>query len=128
MTWSVEKGNGTVDPKTGLVTCTGAGDIKVVAVTANGRKGSLIIKGPREATSVSIKKSSYTLSVGESCQPIATVSPNGVIYSNVAWTSEKPEIATVAEDGTITAVAPGRTTIYATAYNGKQGRCTVTVK
>ena len=31
----------------------------------------------------------------------------------MTWTSSNPDIATVAEDGTVTAVAPGRTTVTA---------------
>ncbi|MBO4808322.1 MAG: Ig domain-containing protein [Lachnospiraceae bacterium] len=128
VTWSVDKGNGTVDPATGLVTCTGAGDIKVRATTPNGKYGTFTIKGPKVASSVSIKNSSYKLAVGETAQPVATVNPKGVIYSDVTWSTSDPAIATVAPDGTITAIAPGKAIIYATAYNGKVGKCTVTVK
>lgn len=127
VTWGIDKGNGTVDPVTGLVTCTGAGDIRVRATTPNGRKGTFTIKGPKAATSVSVKKSSYKLAVGESVQPTATVNPKGVIDSNVTWSSSDPAIATVTPDGTITAVAPGKVTILATAHNGKVGKCTITV-
>ncbi|MBO4808330.1 MAG: Ig-like domain-containing protein [Lachnospiraceae bacterium] len=127
VTWEVEKGNGTVDVN-GLVTCTGAGDIKVKATAVTGKKGTFTIRGPKAATSVSVKKSSYKLAVGETVQPVATVNPKGVIDPNVTWSSSDPAIATVSPDGTITAVAPGKVTIFATAHNGKVGKCTVTVQ
>ncbi|MBO4808324.1 MAG: Ig-like domain-containing protein [Lachnospiraceae bacterium] len=127
VTWEVEKGNGTVDAN-GLVTCTGAGDIRVKATAVTGKKGTFTIKGPKAATSVSVKNSSYKLAVGETAQPVATVNPKDVIDPNVTWSSSDPAIATVAPDGTITAVAPGKVTILATAHNGKVGKCTVTVK
>ncbi len=109
------------------MTCTGAGDIKVRATAVTGKKGTFTIKGPKAATSVSVKKSSYKLAVGESVQPTATVNPKGVIDPNVTWSSSDPAIATVTPEGVITAVAPGKTTILATAHNGKVGKCTITV-
>ena len=61
-------------------------------------------------------------------QPTATVNPKNVIDSSVTWSSEDPSIATVSSEGLITAVAPGKTYIYATAHNGKVGKCTITGK
>ncbi len=126
VTWEVDKGNGVVDTN-GVVTCTGAGDIKVRATTVTNKKGTFTIKGPKAASSVSVNKSSYKLAVGESVQPVATVKPANAIDLTVTWSSSDPAIATVAPDGVITAVAPGKTTILATAHNGKVGKCSVTV-
>ena len=127
VTWRVDKGNGTVDEK-GVVTCTGSGDIKVVATTANGKKGTFTIRGPKDATSVTVKKSSCKLGVGDTIKLEATVNPKGVIDKNVTWSSADESIATVSADGTVTAVGIGKTYIYAAAHNGKTGKCTVTVK
>ena len=127
VTWLIEKGNGIVDAN-GLVTCTGAGDIKVRATSTNGKKGTFTIKGPKAASSVSVNKSSYKLAVGETAQPVATVKPANAIDLTVTWSSSDPAIATVTSEGVITAVAPGKTTILATAHNGKVGKCTITVK
>ncbi|MBO4808325.1 MAG: Ig domain-containing protein [Lachnospiraceae bacterium] len=126
VTWEIEKGNGEVDAN-GVVTCTGAGDIKVRATTVTNKKGTFTIKGPKAASSVSVNKSSYKLAVGETAQPVATVKPANAIDLTVTWSSSDPAIATVAPDGTITAIAPGKVTILATAHNGKVGKCTITV-
>ncbi|MBO4808319.1 MAG: Ig-like domain-containing protein, partial [Lachnospiraceae bacterium] len=127
VTWYVDKGNGTINSKTGELTCDGAGDIKVRAQTPNGKKGTYTVKGPKAASSVSVKNSSYKLAVGETAQPVATVSPKDVIDPTVTWASSDESVATVSADGTITAVAPGKATITATAHNGKVGKCNVTV-
>lgn len=110
------------------VTCTGAGNVKVKATTVTGKSRTLTITGPKNASSVSVRKSSYKLGVGETAQPTATVNPKNVIDSSVTWSSADPSIATVTAEGLITALAPGKTYIYATAHNGKVGKCTITVK
>ncbi|MBO4808320.1 MAG: Ig-like domain-containing protein [Lachnospiraceae bacterium] len=131
VTWESASDNARVTDNgdgTCTVTCTGAGNVKVKATTVTGKSRTLTITGPKNATSVSVKKSSYKLGVGETAQPTATVNPKNVIDSSVTWSSEDPSIATVSSEGLITAVAPGKTYIYATAHNGKVGKCTITVK
>ena len=57
----------------------------------------------------------------------AIVAPADASDRNVTWTSDDPGIAKV-ENGTVTAVAPGQTTITATTSDGNRtATCTVTV-
>lgn len=131
VTWEPASDNARVTDNgdgTCSVTCTGAGNVKVKATTVTGKSRTLTITGPKNASSVSVRKSSYKLGVGETAQPTATVNPKNVIDSSVTWSSADPSIATVTSEGLITALAPGKTYIYATAHNGKVGKCTITVK
>ena len=59
-------------------------------------------------------KSSY-LVIGETYQLLAVCSPENVGDIDVTWTSETPEVATVDQSGTVTAVAKGLARITATA-------------
>lgn len=48
---------------------------------------------------------------------------DGTYLSEIIWTSNNPEVAIV-ENGEVTAVGPGTTTIYA-EYNGRKDSCTI---
>lgn len=78
---------------------------------------------------LSLNKSSLTLEVGKTEKLTATVLPTHADNTNVTWKSSNSAVATV-NNGTITAIAPGTTTIKATAADGsgKTASCTVTVK
>lgn len=75
---------------------------------------------------VSLNKTTLTLTVGASEKLTAAVIPSHATNSTLIWTSGDTAVATVAADGTVTAVAPGQATITATA-DGKSAACTVTV-
>ncbi len=67
----------------------------------------------REAESVSLSRQDITLMrIGESYTLLATVTPAGS-GAAVRWFSQDTEVATVDENGTVTAVGPGTTKIIA---------------
>lgn len=73
--------------------------------------------------SLEIKEgSSYTIK--------ATVSPSNATNSSVKWVSSSPDVATVDDNGNVTALKAGSTTINCTAVDGSgvSASCTVTVK
>ena len=73
--------------------------------------------------SLEIKEgSSYTIK--------ATVSPSNATNSSVKWVSSSPDVATVDDNGNVTALKAGSTTITCTAVDGSgvSASCTVTVK
>ena len=76
--------------------------------------------------SVKFNKNGITLGVGESYTLITTIE-NGDI-SQVAFTTSDRKVATVDNNGKITAVGIGVTTITAKTYNGLKTQCKVTVK
>ncbi len=82
-------------------------------------------------TGVSLNKSSISLftisSLGESTDTlVATISPDNATINTVSWTSDNLDVATVDDDGNITAVSTGSATITATAGE-KKANCTVLV-
>ena len=79
-------------------------------------------------TGVSLNESSITLDVGGSKTLTATVAPENATNKKVRWTSDNETVATVSEDGVVTAVAGGTAVITATTHDGLfTATCTVTV-
>lgn len=91
--------------------------------------GSITLKAKTVAvTSVTVSPKTLNLEVGQTGTLTATVMPDNATDKTVTWTSNNDKVATVAADGTVTAVGEGTATITATAANGKKGACKVTVK
>ncbi|MBQ7470852.1 MAG: Ig-like domain-containing protein [Prevotella sp.] len=81
------------------------------------------------ATSVSVTPTTADLVVGQQVQLTATVRPATASYQDVEWKTLNAGVATVDENGVVTAVSNGTAYIQATAVDGsgKYGRCRVTV-
>jgi len=58
------------------------------------------------------------LLIGEKIKTKVTVSPSDAEDKTIKWTSSNEEVATVDEEGVITAVGGGEATIKATSSNG----------
>ena len=76
--------------------------------------------------SVKLNKNDITFGIGEKYTLVTTVE-NGDI-SQVAFTTSDRKVATVDNNGKITAVGTGTATITANKYNGLKAQCKVTVK
>ena len=85
-------------------------------------------KAPEEVTisKVSIDRSTVEMTIGEKVQLSATVTPSDATDYIITWSSSKQSVATVSDQGLVTAIAEGRTTIKARA-GGKTSACIVTV-
>lgn len=75
---------------------------------------------------VSIDRSTVEMTIGETAQLSATVTPSDATDQNITWSSTKQSVATVNDHGLVTAIAEGRTTIKA-RVGGKTSACIVTV-
>ena len=78
---------------------------------------------------ITLNKAEASISVGNSETLTATVAPENAANKALTWASSDEDVATVAPDGTVTAVKAGAATITATAADGsgKSATCTVTV-
>ena len=78
---------------------------------------------------ITLNKAETSISVGNSETLTATVAPENATIKALTWASSDEDVATVAPDGTVTAVKVGTATITATAADGsdKSATCTVTV-
>ena len=79
-------------------------------------------------TGVTIDPASAEITVGETKQLVANVSPSNATNKNVTWLSDNPSVATVDKDGKVKGVAVGITTItVVTDDRSFPARCVVGV-
>ena len=78
-------------------------------------------------TGVKLNTETLELFTGNTATLTATVEPDNATNKNVTWSSNNADVATV-DNGTVTAVGAGKTTITVTTEDGtKTASCTVTV-
>lgn len=83
--------------------------------------------GGTEVTSVTLNKDTLNLKVGKTSKLSATVLPASAADKSITWSSSNTDVASVSSSGTVTAKKAGTAVITATAVNGKNASCTVTV-
>ena len=115
----------TVD-ETGLVTAVSVGETTITAICGEASATCKVTVKPILATSITLDKKTLKLTIGENETLTATVEPENTTYKTIVWSSSDEDIAIVSEEGVVTAVSFGTTTITAT-YEGKSAICTVTV-
>lgn len=79
------------------------------------------------ATGITVDPEIADLEIGETQQLTATVTPEDAIDTSVIWSTSDEAVATVNENGLVTAVGEGTATITATTANGLTDTCIVTV-
>ena len=79
--------------------------------------------------SVSLNKTSLSLTEGETATLTATVTPSNATEKTVTWSSSNTSVATVSSSGLVTAVSSGTATISVWSSDGeKSATCEVTVQ
>lgn len=101
--------------------------IHIIHIDCGGNSWNIEISIVINVESVTLDKSSIVLREGETIRIIAVVEPSDVSDGGVTWRSGDSSIARVSQNGTVTAVSEGRTTITATA-GGISAVCRVTVE
>ena len=86
-----------------------------------------IVSPSKPATAISLNKDTLSLVVGNSETLTATLTPANST-DKVTWTSSADSIATVDENGVVTAVTEGTATITAKANDDVSAMCVVTVE
>ncbi len=75
-------------------------------------------KNPNEVSGVSLNLNELNIHVGKSYKLIANVIPSTALLKKVLWTSSNDEIANVNQDGLVTALSSGHSTITVTTQDG----------
>ena len=119
----------------GLVTASADGSVVITVRTEDGLQKvqiPLTVKGVRwkEVTELALNVKEATLTKqNPKLQLKAVITPSDAMYKDVSFESSNPSVASVDENGLVTAVSDGEAVITATAvYDRKQARCKVTVK
>ena len=129
-TWTVEDESIVKVDARGRVLALAEGTTKITA-KANGQSAECIVRVDKpfiiETESVSFANTQVVAQVGESIALHTTVYKNGVISTEKpTFTTDNPEVATVAEDGVVTTSQAGVAKITAT-YGMAQAVCSVYV-
>ncbi|MGD0152510.1 MAG: Ig-like domain-containing protein [Thermacetogeniaceae bacterium] len=139
--WSSDKPSVATVDATGKVTGLAAGTAKinattkiggvqdtcVVTVGSGGGSGGGGSSGVA-VTGVSLNKATANIAIGGDDQLTVTVDPSNATDQRVAWSSDKPSVATVDATGKVTGLAMGTAKITATTESGGfQATCVVTV-
>ena len=134
VTWESSNTSVATVDATGKVTAVSAGTANIT-VTAQGDSTKsasctvTVTAATVPVTGVSLNKDSLALGVGDSETLTATVKPEDATNQAVTWTSSNSTVATVDQNGVVTAVAPGTATItVTTADGGFTATCAVTVR
>lgn len=116
-----------------IATLTGlkAGSTSINVVSKEGMIANVNVTVRQAATSVQINEKDIILITGNTKQLTATLTPSDST-DTLKWESDDPAVVTVDENGMLTAVAPGSTYVFVTAFNGSLqtcfGRVEVTVR
>ena len=113
---------------TGLVKAVGTGTA-TIKVVAGSQSASCKVTVGQPVTSISLNKTSLTLEALDSYQLTATVNPSNAANRSVTWASSDGSVASVTQDGLVTALKKGTAVITVSAQDGSgvQKTCTVTV-
>lgn len=120
----------TVDAS-GKVTGVSPGNVDIIATTKTGNaRDSISIevrKIPIEM--IALNHSQISLYQGEQENLIVSLTPSDATYQDVIWKSDNNEIATINDEGVITAIKAGHTKIIVTSVDeNKSASCDVEVK
>ncbi len=80
-----------------------------------------------EVSEVTLDKTSEVLNIGETLQLTATITPDNATMKSVTWSSSEQTVASVDENGLITAISQGDAVITVITNNGKTAECKVKV-
>ena len=136
LTWASSKPDVATVTKNGKVTAIAKGTTTITVTTANGKTATCNVTVVNTETgdvlpeSISLSETTKTLDLNGTKEftLTATITPSNANKENtLTWTSSKPDVATVTQDGKVTAIAKGTTTITVKTANGKTATCTVTV-
>ena len=128
VTWSIANAAIATVSDNGLVTAVAEGATTITAKAGDKTATCTVTVSKKviPVTSVTLNKTSLALTEQETFQLAATVSPDNATDKTVTWSSSNTVVATVSDNGLVTAVAEGSTTITAKAGD-KTATCSVTV-
>ena len=130
VTWSTSSDAVATVDSNGKVTAVGRGEASITATSADNAaiKATCKVTVNVPVTGVSLDESAATLSIKETLQLNAKVSPEDASNKSVKWISTNTSVATVDSTGLVTAIAKGNATIIVETEDGKKtDECEVTV-
>lgn len=130
---STNTGVATVDAS-GLVRAISDGKTQIIATTTDGSNLSAICEVTVEnqfisVTKIEINPTSERIAKGKSVMLNAVITPEDASLKTVSWSSTNPGVATVSQNGEVTAVSEGNAIVIASTQDGSNlsAMCQITV-
>lgn len=119
VTWQSQTAGVSVD-EDGLVTALAPVENNWIMATNSAGQTDIVYVTvlPTMVSAIETSKSEVTLRVGKSEKIIATILPSDATDKRVMWSSQNENVAIVSNDGTITALSIGETTVTVKAIDG----------
>ncbi len=131
VSWSSSDSSVATVDKDGNVSALTAGTATITAESYNGLTATCKVTVEKDfvaVTSITISPTTLELTEGEIATLTATVAPADATDPSITWHSSNEKVATVDENGKVTAIKAGTASITVESSNGKIATCTVTVK
>lgn len=93
----------------------------------NSSNGNSSNNSSKNISSIRLNKTTLKLQIKKHSTLTAIVSPSSASNKNLTWKSSNPKVAIVNQNGKVTALKAGKTTVTVRSSNGKTSKCTVTV-
>ena len=130
VTWSSSHPSVATVDDSGKITALDSGTTTITVTTdEGGYTATCVVTVYQEVTGVSFDKNEVDVDEGKTIQLTATIAPSNASVKTLKWESSNTAIATVNENGLVTGLKVGETTITVTALDGgKTATCKVHVK
>lgn len=116
VTWSaLDKSVANV--RDGVVTGSKAGQTYIMAKTASGATAMCLVTVTQNVSGIKLNTASLSLQAGDVYYANATITPATATDKTITWKSKNSKVASVTNEGKITAISAGTTTITATTVN-----------
>ena len=116
-----------VSANNGLLEAKKPGTAHITVTTDNGKSATCEVTVPPEPTAMKLNPAEIELLMGRSKTLAYSFEPTDAATASIRWESSDTQIATVNQQGVVSALRPGIVTVTATARNGVVGRCRLTV-
>lgn len=127
LTWASSNEEVAIVSHEGVVTAIKAGTATITVTTANGKSAICDVTVIQLAEEIVINETEIKLNIGENITLTATIYPEDTTDKTIYWEIEDETIASVSEEGIVTALEEGTTTISASTQNGLIATCIITV-
>lgn len=131
VSWEVDDSSVAFVSSSGRITGSALGTTTVRVTTKDGSNITKEIKVTvlQQINTITLDKTSETLKVGQNATLVASINPIKPSNTGLVWSSDNDKVAKVNQNGVVTAVGRGNTTIWCKAADGfgAKVQCRVTV-
>lgn len=129
LSWKTTDSNVAAVSQAGVVTAKKAGVATITVTTDNGKSASCIVtvKDPNPLPTAVSMETEISLDVNQTYTLNPTLTPSNA-KTTLTWKSSDTAVATVTQNGAVTAVAPGSAEITVTTSNGLSATCRVVIE